>query len=195
MQERTLAAFLTELRAMPRWDDTVVMFVSDHGEQFREHGALYHIHTLYEEEIRIPGWILSGSHGLTDAQKNGLRTYAMRRTYSQDLNATVLDLFGAFDDRASFPYASELRGRSLLRPAPPQEPLVAMTTATGVWEPDVFVYGVMRGDRLLMGTPAQTWFCWDIPTDPKEVAPHAASFCGDMKAEATKAFPGVVPDK
>ena len=30
------------------------MFTSDHGEQFWEHGASLHGHTVYEEEIRIP---------------------------------------------------------------------------------------------------------------------------------------------
>ncbi len=194
LQERTLAAFLAELRAMPRWDDTVVLFVSDHGEQFREHGGLYHIHTLYEEEVRIPGWALAGKDALTLDQRRGLGTYMQRRTYSQDVNATLLDLLGAFDARAQFPYAAELTGRSLVRPATYTEPTVSMATATGVWEPDVFVYGVMRGDRLLVGTPAQTWFCFDIPTDPREIAPHAASYCGDMRAIAKKAFPGVVPD-
>ncbi|MEO8797803.1 MAG: sulfatase-like hydrolase/transferase, partial [Polyangiaceae bacterium] len=39
MQERTLAAFLKELRALPSFADTVVLFVSDHGEQFTEHGS------------------------------------------------------------------------------------------------------------------------------------------------------------
>ena len=42
MQERTLAVLLRELRALPTWSDTAVVFVSDHGEQFREHGGLYH---------------------------------------------------------------------------------------------------------------------------------------------------------
>jgi arylsulfatase A-like enzyme len=32
----------------------VILFTSDHGEQFWEHGASLHGHTLYEEEIRIP---------------------------------------------------------------------------------------------------------------------------------------------
>ncbi len=194
LQERTLAAFLAELRALPRWDDTIVMFVSDHGEQFREHGALYHIHTLYEEEVRIPGWVLAGKDALTSDQRRALATFAQRRTYSQDLNATLVDLLGAFDERARFPYAAEVTGRSLLRPATRVEPTVTLTTATGVWEPDVFVYGVMRGDRLLVGTPAQTWFCLDIPTDPREISPHAASHCGDMRDIAKKAFPGAVPE-
>ena len=32
-QERTVSSFLRELRELPGWDDTVVLFVSDHGEE------------------------------------------------------------------------------------------------------------------------------------------------------------------
>jgi arylsulfatase A-like enzyme len=38
------------------------LFTSDHGEQFWEHGASLHGHTLYEEEIQIPLILLS--HGI-----------------------------------------------------------------------------------------------------------------------------------
>ncbi|MCC6156514.1 MAG: sulfatase [Deltaproteobacteria bacterium] len=34
--------------------NTVVVFLSDHGEQFREHGGLLHGYSLYQEEVRIP---------------------------------------------------------------------------------------------------------------------------------------------
>ena len=37
LQERTLGGMLGALRGLPSWDDTAVMFVSDHGEQVREH--------------------------------------------------------------------------------------------------------------------------------------------------------------
>jgi len=33
---------------------TLVVFTSDHGEEFAEHGDLGHIHTLHEELVRIP---------------------------------------------------------------------------------------------------------------------------------------------
>jgi membrane-anchored protein YejM (alkaline phosphatase superfamily) len=48
-QARTVSAFLNGLRSLPGWDDTVVVFVSDHGEEFREHGANYHLSSIYEE--------------------------------------------------------------------------------------------------------------------------------------------------
>ena len=44
------------------YDRTVIIFTSDHGEQFGEHGASLHGHTLYEEEIRIP--LISLVHGM-----------------------------------------------------------------------------------------------------------------------------------
>ena len=34
------------------------MFLSDHGEEFREHGGLYHLTTVFDEQVRVPGWIL-----------------------------------------------------------------------------------------------------------------------------------------
>jgi glucan phosphoethanolaminetransferase (alkaline phosphatase superfamily) len=46
--------FISWLKANHIYEKTVILFTSDHGEQFWEHGASLHGHTLYEEEIRIP---------------------------------------------------------------------------------------------------------------------------------------------
>src|SRR5208337_5010113 len=53
MQERTVAEMLLQVRGLPGWDDTAVVFLSDHGEQFREHGGLYHLSSLFEEQVRV----------------------------------------------------------------------------------------------------------------------------------------------
>ena len=34
--------------------DVLLVFTSDHGEEFYEHGGLFHLGTLYEEAVRIP---------------------------------------------------------------------------------------------------------------------------------------------
>ena len=36
------------------YDDTVIALVSDHGEEFHEHGGFWHGLTLYEEQIHVP---------------------------------------------------------------------------------------------------------------------------------------------
>jgi arylsulfatase A-like enzyme len=45
---------LDGLRSRGLYDDTVVVFVSDHGEEFHEHGGWEHGDTLYRELTRIP---------------------------------------------------------------------------------------------------------------------------------------------
>ncbi len=42
------------LKAKGWWRSALVIFVSDHGEEFFEHGGLYHGNTLYDEQTRVP---------------------------------------------------------------------------------------------------------------------------------------------
>jgi len=45
---------LDALRRKGRLDDTLVVLVSDHGEEFFEHGRFGHDQTLFEEVVRVP---------------------------------------------------------------------------------------------------------------------------------------------
>jgi hypothetical protein len=167
MQARTVAAFLRELRALPGWDDTVVAFVSDHGEEFREHGGNYHLTTVFDEQVRVPGWLLAGARGLEPGERQTLASWADRRTFTRDVHATILDLLSALGERPRFPLADRLLGRSLLRTAEGQDdPAVPLSTASGVWEPDIVRYGMMSGDLLAVGGPRAPWFCYDARQDP-----------------------------
>ncbi len=49
-----VGALLASMRAMDLLENTLVVFVSDHGEELLDHGGLLHEHTLYEELVRIP---------------------------------------------------------------------------------------------------------------------------------------------
>jgi Sulfatase len=190
LQERTLGAFLQRVRALPSWDDTVVLYLSDHGEAFREHGRLYHINNLFDEEVRVPGWLASGAHALTQDQKTALRLFSGRRTDTQDVNATLLDLMGALDARKDFPFAKLLTGRSLVRP--PHAPMQAlMATATAVWAPDDPKVGAMTEDRLVVRSAASPWSCYDLPHDPSEDKPLPPEVCGGLRDVAQRAFPNV----
>jgi hypothetical protein len=189
MQERTVSDMLRELRGMPGWSDTAVVFVSDHGEQFREHGGLYHLSSLFEEQVRVPGFLLAGEGAVDPAKLATLGAWKDRRTYTQDVNATVLDLLGVLDQRAAFPFADLLTGRSLLRAPPPGEPMVLMSTASGVWEPDDAKYGAMKGDMLAVRSMGGGWWCYDVRTDPGEHMGHPGMpGCGPLIDYATEKF-------
>jgi hypothetical protein len=191
MQERTVAAFVREMRALPSWDDTAIVFVSDHGEEFREHGGLYHLTSLFDEQLRVPGFLLAGANVLDAQAKVSLETYAMRRVYSQDLHVTILDLFGAYDQRASFPFAALVTGRSLLREPPREEPLVDLSTASGVWgEPDDPKIGVMQGDLLAVRSMKTGWLCYDARKDPHQHATTALTRCSELMTLGDQRFAG-----
>ncbi len=190
MQERTIAAFVRDLRALPAWNDTVVLFLSDHGEQFREHGGLYHNHSLYDEELRVPGFILGGASAFDDAERAAVRSFAGRRTYPQDVNATIVDLLGLGDARATLPFASFVTGRSLIRPRDEaHEPTALLATETSVWEPDDARFGAMLGDRVVIGAPAGAWRCFDTAGDPAERTPLPPTACADLASTVKTAFP------
>jgi len=42
------------LRDLDRFDDTLVIFTSDHGEEFLDHGSFGHARTVFDELIRVP---------------------------------------------------------------------------------------------------------------------------------------------
>jgi len=195
MQERTVAALLASLKAMPGWADTVIVFVSDHGEQFREHGGLYHNHSLFEEEVRVPGWIAAGSHALTLNERVALASYAGHRTYTQDVHETLVDLLGLEDLRKTLPLSELVTGRSLLRAFDGQEPAALLATSTSVWEPDDARYGVMRGDRMLFGGPTGSWACFDLAKDPTEHSMRSPDWCPELLAIARREFAGVATPK
>jgi hypothetical protein len=187
LQERTVAALLREVRALPSWDDTAVVFLSDHGEQFREHGGLYHNHSLFDEELRVPGWIAAGHRAMGDGQIAALRSYAGVRTYMQDVHQTVVDLLGLEDQRGLLPFAPLVTGRSLLREhAPGSGPTALLATATSVWEPDDARFGAARDDLVLVGAPG-AWACFDTARDPKERTHLDLASCDSLRAAATRA--------
>jgi arylsulfatase A-like enzyme len=66
-------------------ENTVVAFVSDHGEEFRDHGRYGHTVTLYEELIRVPLMIF-----VPDLAANRVPAVVA----SLDLGPTLLALLG-----------------------------------------------------------------------------------------------------
>jgi hypothetical protein len=59
-----------------------------------------------------------------------------------------------------------------------------------VWEPTDARFGVMTGERLLVGSPTATWTCFDIAHDPPEKKPLPAERCGAMLDVARREFAG-----
>ncbi|MHC4263304.1 MAG: sulfatase, partial [Planctomycetota bacterium] len=52
--DHNIGRILGMLEEAGRLEDTLVVFTSDHGEEFFDHGGFGHKHTLYEEVLRVP---------------------------------------------------------------------------------------------------------------------------------------------
>lgn len=49
-----VGAFLRRLQEMDAYDDAIILFAADHGEEFLEHGGLQHKSKLYDELLHVP---------------------------------------------------------------------------------------------------------------------------------------------
>jgi glucan phosphoethanolaminetransferase (alkaline phosphatase superfamily) len=83
--DRAFSRFVTWLKEEGLYDRTVILFTSDHGEQFWEHGASLHGHTVYEEEIRIP--LILSAHGIQ-------KRFEAVPVVAADMVPTIADLAG-----------------------------------------------------------------------------------------------------
>lgn len=99
--DRSLGELMSALAERDLYDRALILFVSDHGEEFGEHGWMgWHSHTLYDELLRVPLIVK-----LPGARSGGQRV--TRQVRLADLTPTVLDLIGS-------PVPPGLDGTSLL---------------------------------------------------------------------------------
>ena len=100
--DKAFGRFVSWLKQTGRYGKTVILFTSDHGEQFWEHGASLHGHTLYEEEIRIP--VILRAPGIVGRFENV-------PVVAADMAPTIADLAGYSVDP---PYDDPHMGISLV---------------------------------------------------------------------------------
>jgi choline-sulfatase len=148
-------------------ENTLIVYMSDHGEQVGEHG-LWWKQTFYEDSVKVPA-ILSWPGKLPAGLRN------MNITSSLDLNATMLDAMSA-------PQLPHSRGRSLLPllrdPDNTQWEDVAFSefcldngSGGGPAGPDGAVYQrmVRRGDWKLNYYYKQPSQLFNLAEDPREL--------------------------
>jgi len=86
-RDRYLGWILDFLEQSGLANNSLIIFLSDHGEEFKEHGQLQHGKTLFEEQLRVP--LLLSLKGILPAGRRP-------RAYVEliDVTPTILDLLG-----------------------------------------------------------------------------------------------------
>lgn len=158
-----LAKLLDRLDAPDLVGDTLVVLLSDHGEEFWEHGSVLHSHTLYQEllhvplVVRVPAW-----------RDRAARIPAP--VSMLDLLPTLLELLGV-------PTPSALDGRSLLPllrdpgHAPEATPLLSEGYPFGRNQQSVALGRL----KLIRSLPTGRVELYDLEADPGEQQDLAGS--------------------
>jgi arylsulfatase A-like enzyme len=154
-----VGVILDELRALGRLERTIVVLVSDHGEELLEHGRFGHGHTLHDELLHVPLIIRAPGARWTGRVPQQVRT--------MDVFPTVLDLL-------RLPPPAGLEGRSLLPLMQGErEPDGARSAASEfLWQGNE-QKSLRRADAKMVLTPATGDVYWyDLARDPGETKPR-----------------------
>ncbi len=141
-------------------DNTLVVFVSDHGEEFGEHGGVGHGHALYQELVRVPLLL----------HHPKLRPFSRRidtPVSLVDFRATVLELLTGMpgEDVDGISLVPEIRG------TPDQKPARILYSELGE------ATAALRGDKKVIRSRAKKGaaeLAFDLSADPDEKNPIAA---------------------
>ena len=157
-----LGRVLATLRELGLYDRALIVFASDHGEEFWEHGRYEHGHTLYDEVLCVPlAFKLPGKSA---------RTHVDAAVSTQALTPTVLDLLGV-------PYDAEaLSSRSLV----PWWRAPESATSEPLFASGTYYFGekegvVFDGRKLVLELDTGRRELYDLGDDPRELRSLAAA--------------------
>ncbi len=187
--EVLIGPLIDKLKELNLYQNTMIVLTSDHGEEFFDHGAWYHGHSLYNELIQIP-LIIKFPHSEHRNQHIG------NTVRIEDIMPTILEQLGI----DSSPY--DLDGVSLIpylngEKAPEQMAVADLDSPESTFRLPVKVTLIRNGYKLVMnhdfGQPPETYLpvpppiglveLYDISKDPFEmnnIAPQNEDIVRDL---------------
>jgi glucan phosphoethanolaminetransferase (alkaline phosphatase superfamily) len=187
LHDRATGALVRGLRALPSSERTVILYTSDHGESFGEHGQYGHTLSIFDEEVRVPGWIDAPDGTLTDHERQRLLEARDAFTWHADFAPTILDLLGLWDAPELSSSRFRMIGTSLLRGRTTRP--VPITNCTEQWGCAFRNWGVMHEGRKLEARAWDPdWRCYDVLRDPGERVNLGPAACPSLVHEANKLY-------
>ena len=188
LSDRATARLLERVRASETGKRTVIIYTSDHGEAFREHWQLGHTSSLYDEEIKVPGWIDAPAGTLSPAEEESIRNAKHQFVWHYDIPPTILDLMGVWDDPGLAPFRARMIGHPSTRPERTLGP-VPLSNCSWLWECGFRNWGMMQGSMKIEARQWDSEFhCFDLLTDPLEQDNLGERACAPLPDLAREIF-------
>jgi glucan phosphoethanolaminetransferase (alkaline phosphatase superfamily) len=186
-QDETVAELLRRIFAKTADAPLFVVYTSDHGEAFGEHGAIHHGQNLYDEQIHVPAWIVSRGGALSADRIARLREHERTFVTHLDLLPTFLDFYGAWDAFALRDARNGVTGRSLFDPVAPRDP-VPVTNCTSMFPCPLNAWGMLGEERTLQAQVWDAdWRCLALG-DPSQTFSIEDTRCQSLRAASQQAF-------
>jgi glucan phosphoethanolaminetransferase (alkaline phosphatase superfamily) len=133
LSDKAVGKLLEHVRASETGPRTVILYTADHGESFREHWQLGHTSSMYDEEIKVPGFIDAPPGTLSKAEEASVRGAADAFIWHLDFTPTVLDLMGLWDAPELAPFRRRMVGHPITRPERTTSP-VPISNCSWLWD-------------------------------------------------------------
>ena len=147
--DREIGQLFEYLREMEHADNTIIVILADHGEEFLEHGGVFHGHAFYQEIINVP--LIMAGPGVP----KGARESAWVGQY--DLLPTLLGLCG-------FDAPEAVEGMDIISGAPVGERSIPSSGLGGANTREPWVCAMVAGGRKMMRLETDSGYL-DLVTD------------------------------
>ena len=178
--DREFGRFVRELKALGLYDDALVVFLADHGEEFLDHGRWLHGRSLFDELVRIPMVVKF-------PDERGAGTRVARQVQGIDVVPTVLESMRVEGARA---LAGQALQRTLDSDAPPRPALAEISHRGFV------AHGVRTEDEKYVRrfSPDDDELLFDLKRDPKEQSSVAAERPERVRLRKAQVESGMSPN-
>jgi arylsulfatase A-like enzyme len=179
--DQELGKLLTGLKDLGLYDEALVVFVADHGEEFRDHGGFGHNPMMYQEVVRVPLVVKFPDSFEQPALRGAVHN---QRVSQVDVLPTLMDAVGLELDESD---SKKLAGDSLL--AKVLDPILDPLDVITISEADVsgtYTKSITQGDwkYIRTWTPFEDERLYDLAKDPMELrdlAPAAPSKLAELR--------------
>ena len=172
--DSTLQTIVHTLKQHGRFDTTIIISTSDHAEAMNEHGYWGHLRTFYNEEARVPAWVIIPQPLRSTPFFAGIyrqmRANADQYLCNTDIMPTVLDILGLWDDPGTGPYRGLMLGSPISRPLPGPRVIRMQNyqhVETAMFPGTALIYGHYKY-ILLLENGQHHHALFDLNRDPRE---------------------------
>jgi arylsulfatase len=153
--DRFVGRLLRALESSGRADRTWVVFTADHGEEIGDHGRVGHVHTLFDEVVRVPLIVRAPAH----AQRKWRGRVRGDLAAGVDVLPTVLDVLG-------IEVPAERNGRSL-RTVSAEDRTAWIETHAPQAQRTLFALRSVQ-EKVIWAPEEDQWRLFDLVEDPRE---------------------------